>query len=82
MKKYIVCSSLLADTFLVIKLGWRLERLGKKKKKKRVVRCGGIPRSNKGKCDKEVSMKDVANERQTDGGYSDLYKYPKRVKGT
>lgn len=70
LKKYIACSSLLADTFLVIKVGLRLERLGKKKEK-RVVRCRGRPRSNKGKCDKEVSMKGVANERQTDGGYSD-----------
>lgn len=25
-------------------------------------------------------MKDVANKTQIDGGYSDLYKYPKRIK--
>ena len=72
----------MADISLLIKLGRRLRRLRKKKDTKKAVRYGGISRSNKDKRDKEVTreQKDVANKRQTDGGYSDLYKYQKREK--
>lgn len=43
----------MADVFLVIKLGQRPERSGRKEKKQRVLRYGGAPGSNKDKCDQE-----------------------------
>lgn len=47
----------MADSFLVIKLGQRLERL-RKRKEKRAVRCGEIPRNKKDKGDKEVNLRE------------------------
>lgn len=47
----------MADIFLVMQLGQRLERL-RKKTEKRAVGCGGIPRSYKDKCDKEVKARE------------------------